>query len=198
MDGPAFISLRPILSLQQIHRLPHIRHPEIGRQGRMLLLYRLVHLPRHAPVGKVSLRRRSQLRDIKRLGKIHLEQRTAARSQRQHILSLRFRTTRRNVVCAASIASRYSASRPASARPSGSSYPCSAVKALEDLRAFTMTMHIAEAANIHQDVKAQRLPAENSRSSSSCRPRCRMPSSIISATCAAVCEATWSRTCRNG
>src|SRR6201999_716112 len=71
--------------LQQIDRLPNIRHPYVARQRWMLPLDRPVHLPGHAAIREVPLRRRSQLADVQGLGKIHLEERAAARAERQQI-----------------------------------------------------------------------------------------------------------------
>lgn len=71
--------------LQQINRRLKIRYPHMLRQRRMLPLQRPVHLPRHSPVTKVPRRRRSELRDVLRFGKIHLEQAPDARCQRQRV-----------------------------------------------------------------------------------------------------------------
>ena len=56
------------------------------------------------------------------------------------------------------MAASYASRAPAGPSSGGISYPCRVVNCLLDLDAAAMTVHIAEAADVHQDVEAELLP----------------------------------------
>src|SRR6185312_10225203 len=74
------------LSLQQIHRLAHVMHPEILSQGRMASGHCLIHSVSNFAIGAMSSRRGSQLGDVERFGKIHFEQGALFERQRKKVL----------------------------------------------------------------------------------------------------------------
>ena len=160
----------------------------------MLSLQRPVHLPRHPAIAEVPRRRRPQLRDVLRLGKVHLEQAAHPRGQRQHV-------QRRDSAPPARLPLRSARSPRAPAPPSAGSRPAPRPrpatrriarfrrlisvprrKPLPDLHASPVPVHVAEPADIHQDVEPERRTRMEGRSASSCRPRWRSPSSMISLT----------------
>src|SRR5580765_5095112 len=71
------VGLEPrLLPLQQIHWRCDIVHPEILRKRRILPRHGLIHRIRDVAIRNMPRRSRTQFRNIDRLGKIHLEQRS--------------------------------------------------------------------------------------------------------------------------
>ena len=121
----------------------------------------LIHLPGDAAIGDVALRRAAQFGNVERLGKIHLEQRAATRSQRQKILRGFFRLwnvgARQGVERCVSLANRIFI-RLAQVGVGDQLRHIVAMQigeTLDRLHAAAMAMHVAEAADIHENVEAQ-------------------------------------------
>ena len=112
----------------------------------------------------MSRRRSPQLRDIHRLGKIHLEQRPLAERQWNRILRIlpRLRTSRPAKLLHRRRRSFHRARvLPANARKLDLRRRVISVRrreVLHDLHASPVPVHVAKPANVHQNVKPRLLP----------------------------------------
>src|SRR5882724_12467171 len=150
--------------LQQIHWLSYIDNPKILPQRRITRRHRLIHRISHVPIRSMPRRRRPQFRDVHGFGKIHLEQRPLAEGQRNRVLSIlpSLITTARGELLHRRLRALHSrlVLRP-HPRRIHFRWRIKAVdgrKVLHDLYTAAMPVHVAKAADIHQDVETELLP----------------------------------------
>ena len=148
------------LSLKQVDRLMDVGNAKVLRQGRIFATNGLVHFPGDAAVGEVSCRRRAEFSDVERLSKIHFEQRPSACTKGQNIGRVFHKAGISNInKCFMRLGHGCVVLRePSGFRQSFRNLVAvNRREGLQDLYAAAMTVHIAEAADIHQDVEAQSL-----------------------------------------
>src|SRR6266403_4974815 len=145
--------------LQQIHWLSYIDDPKILRQRRIPPRDRLIHRISHVPIRSMPRRRRAQFRDIHRLSEIHLEQSPLTECQRNRVLRIL-----PSLIAAARGELPHRRLRALHSRLVLRPHPrrihfrwrikaVDARKVLHDLYTAAMPMHVAKAADIHQDVE---------------------------------------------
>src|ERR1700733_2379336 len=150
-------------ALQQIHRLADNMSPKMFLQRRMLCCDSFVHGIGHIAIGRMAGGRGAQLGNVNGLGEIHLEQRALAKSQRNRIL----RALRRFIAarCGKLLNSAGGSLHcgfivGAYARGCNFRWRIEAVNGreiLHDLHAAAMPVQVAEAADVHENVKAKLL-----------------------------------------
>ena len=120
----------------------------------------LIHLPGNTPVREVSRGRRAQFRDVESFGEVHFEEGARACTQRQNVARLilqaelfkmneRFMCLGHGSVILAQEAGLGETFRNFVAVNIG--------ERLQDLDAAAMAMHVAEAADVHEDVEAEAM-----------------------------------------
>src|SRR5579864_263448 len=145
-------------------------HAEIPRQRRIFFLHFFIHRVCHITIRSVPGRPCTQLRDVNRFRKIHLEKRALAEAEWDRILGILIRlwtmgpckcsycpgcVVHRRLV-ARERAGRLKFDRDLAAMPGR--------KVLLDLNASAMAVHVAETADVHQDVETELLArAETSK-----------------------------------
>ena len=149
------------LSLKQVDRLMDVGNAKVLRKGRMFASHCLVHLPGDTAIREMSCRRRAEFRDIQCFGEVHFEQRPGARAQGQNVGRVFHKAGLRNInkcfMCM-----RHSGvilrQQSCLGQSFGDLVAVGTGKRLQDLNAAAMTVHVAEAADIHQNVEPQTLP----------------------------------------
>ena len=138
-------------------------HAQIFRQRGILRRHRFIHGIGHIAVGEVAGGAGPQFGDVNHLGKIHLEQGALAEAQRNRVLRIfpRFGSAcRSQLLDRARGALHHRVVVFPGARGSSSSRRVVSVfggELLPDLDAAAVAVHVAEAADIHQDVEAELL-----------------------------------------
>ena len=126
----------------------------------------LIHLPGNAAVTEVSRDTGSQLRDIEGFGEVHLEHRAATGGEGEAILGgvggLRYAAVAKLMVGGVggmdSVGVRRGQIRFGKGWLTGAGWLLVAMEdgvGLEELNASTVTVHVAETADVHEDVETK-------------------------------------------